>query len=80
MAISIPMEHSLPHEVRIILVNIGVDGRVDMMWGVRVGVDGATILRSDQSSSLCNYSLCVLPFGFNVKLWGQSVNDSSWLR
>ena len=42
MAIIIPMEHSLPHEVRIILVNIGVDGRVDMMW-VRVGVDGATI-------------------------------------
>ena len=43
MAISIPMEHNLPHEVRIILVKIGVDGRVDMMW-VRVGVDGATIL------------------------------------
>ena len=42
MAISIPMEHSLPHDVRIILVKIGVDGRVDIMW-VRVGVDGATI-------------------------------------
>ena len=66
MAINIPMEHSLPHEVRIILVKIGVDGRVDMMW-VRVGVDGATIfLYCAQSSSLCNYSLCVLPLGFNV--------------
>ena len=42
MAINIPMEHNLPHEVRIILVKIGVDGRDDIMW-VRVGVDGATI-------------------------------------
>ena len=64
------MEHSLPHDVRIILVKIGVDGRVDIMW-VRVGVDGATIF-GFWRTFFCN-SLCVLALGLNVHYYGGSL-------
>ena len=60
MAINIPMEHNLPHEVRIILVKIGVDGRDDIMW-VRVGVDGATIFWIVMNF-LLQLSLCAGPW------------------